>query len=172
MLALQEKLTIETATGNGTLLRIFTNGIEPEHIDIGYAFSRHAFEHDALHWPERQPSTAKDIPEAFYEELDCLEKLEDPFDCVFDPQKVRGDRLLHWLMRSLDPTLSKIQELANQGFVLIGDAIHPTPILGSEGADLAIQDALRLSQRINPDGFDDIGGFVKARHQLWTEAIR
>lgn len=62
---------------------------------------------------------------------------------------MRNDRLLHWLMRSFDFVAKEILGLAEKNVVLIGDAVHTTPILSSSGANTAMQDGLELSQIID-----------------------
>lgn len=41
---------------------------------------------------------------------------------------------------------SEVQRLAKHGAVLIGDAVHATPIPGGEGANMAIRDGIDLAQ--------------------------
>ena len=103
------------------LLEISVNDISGSHVDLSYTYSRPAKEHnDPLHRPERLIPGATDIPEEFYQELAALQDLEPPFKAIFDAEEVRGDRVLHWLMRTLMPDPSDAQPLAKHGVVLMG----------------------------------------------------
>jgi hypothetical protein len=73
---------------------------------------------DPLHKPNRPVSGAKDIPEHFYEEVSALQNLEQPFKEVFDEEKLRLERVLYWLMRSVLVSLPELQELGKKGVFL------------------------------------------------------
>lgn len=51
-------------------------------------------------------------------------------------------------MRTALGTSEQIKSLANRRVLLIGDAIHATPILGGEGAHRAVQDGVDLAKQI------------------------
>jgi flavin-dependent dehydrogenase len=74
--------------------------------------------------------------------------LEGPFLSAFAPQIVRGDKVLHWLMRTALLSRTDLSSLASQGIVVIGDSAHATPILGGNGANAAIRDAVELAKVI------------------------
>lgn len=154
------------------LLRISVNDISGSHADLSYTYSRLAKENnDPLYKPDRPISGPTDIPEEFYEELAALQDLEPPFKVIFDVEEVRGDRVLHWLMRTLMPDQSEAQRLAKHGVVLIGDAVHTTPILGGEGANMAIRDGIDLAQHIATHGIDAFEDFSKSKFALWEKSI-
>lgn len=154
------------------LLEISVNDISGSHVDLSYTYSRPAKENnDPLHKPDRPIPGATDIPEEFYEELAELEDLEPPFKVIFDAEEVRGDRVLHWLMRTLMPDLSEAQRLAKHDVVLIGDAVHATPILGGEGANMAIRDGIDLAQHIATHGIDAFEDFSKSKFALWEKSV-
>ena len=154
------------------LLEISVNDISGSHVDLSYTYSRPAKEHnDPLHRPERPIPGATDIPEEFYQELAALQDLEPPFKAIFDAEEVRGDRVLHWLMRTLMTDPSEAQRLAKHGVVLIGDAVHATPILGGEGANMAIRDGIDLAQHIATHGIDAFDAFSKSKFAVWKKSI-
>ena len=150
------------------LLEIWVNDISRQQVHLGYTYSRPVrVNNDPLHKPNRPISGATDIAEEFYEELAALQDLEPPFKTIFDVEKVRSDRVLHWLMRTLMPNLSEAQWLAKNEVVLIGDAIHTTPILGGEGANMAIRDGIDLAQHIGTHGTGAFEAFVESKFAVW-----
>lgn len=154
------------------LLEISVNDISELHVDLSYTYSRPAKENnDPLHKPDRPIPVAADIPEEFYEELETLKDLKLPFKAIFDAEAVRGDRVLHWLMRTLMPDPSEAQRLAKHDVVLIGDAAHATPILGGEGANMAITDGIDLAQHIATHGINDFEAFSKSKFSLWENSV-
>jgi 2-polyprenyl-6-methoxyphenol hydroxylase-like FAD-dependent oxidoreductase len=108
-----------------------------------------------------------------FDELGSLQNLAPPFSDLFDPSKVRDDRLLHWLMRTVVLEKRDIEGLASQGIVLIGDAAHATPILGGEGAQTAILDAIALGEAISSEGVQGAAKFAQQRAEsgAWVEAV-
>lgn len=157
-------------------MAVFRNvkGVKGAKAEVGYVYSRPARADDALHRPDRKAREAEDVPEAFYEELGALlreEKLEAPFAEVFDVDKVRKDRVLHWLMRTVTPDAEAAAKLAARGVLLIGDAAHAEPILGGRGAQVAIQDGLELAEYIASNGVDDLGPFAESRYEAWKKSV-
>jgi 2-polyprenyl-6-methoxyphenol hydroxylase-like FAD-dependent oxidoreductase len=164
--------------GQDVLLQIWINDHLPSgDISISYVYSRAARstdpEHpDPLHNPERPPSGAADIPDAFYDELQELfgagSDIKEPFISAFDPATIRRERLLHWLMRTILVEEGDLNKLyAENGVVMIGDSCHATPILGGNGANYVIQDAVELAEVIAGSAGGGGGGA-----QPGQEAIR
>ena len=140
---LKENIRLEISMSNRT-----TSGV-----DVSYTFSRPAKDvDDPLYTPDRCISAAKDIPEAIYQGVEGLRDLDSPLADIFDAEKVCSDRMLHWLMRSVIPVLGEAHKLVSQGVMLIGDAAHAMPILGGEGANVAIQDAIELAENTSLSG--------------------
>lgn len=132
---------------------------------VSYTYSRPAQQNgsDALHKPGRNNDSAKQIPVELFDEIAALTDMPAPFVPVYDIQKVRKDRLLHWLMRTLAVPDEQLTELAtSSGVLLIGEAARATPILGGSGANYAIQDGKELA--------DFIAGVVESSgHDLGVE---
>ena len=114
---------------------------------------------------------ATDIPEDFYVELEGLRALEEPFAQFFDASQIRQDKILHWLMRSRSATEEDIRDLTDQGILLLGDAIHTMPILGGEGANMAIKDGVDLAEHLAEHGLSRINDFYDGRNQMWRQAV-
>ena len=159
-----------------TLLRIIpclSNSLlnDDGYVHVKYTYSRPAHDGDPLFAPNRKEWEAEYIPDEFYSEIESLENLGPVFGNIFHPQKVREDRVLNWLMRSLLVPLEKLQELADQGILLIGDAAHAMPILGSEGASWAINDAFDLTYHLARDTFRQLRSYYEHIYPEWEQAV-
>lgn len=166
-----EHVQFQTLKGN-IRLEISMSNRTASGVDVSYTFSRPAKDvDDPLYRPDRCIAAAKDIPEAFYQEVEGLRDLDGPFAGIFDGEKVRGDRMLHWLMRSVMPVLDEAHKLVSQGVMLIGDAAHAMPILGGEGANVAIQDAMELAENISLSGWEDMKSFSSSNVRTWKQCV-
>jgi tyrosinase len=151
-------LRLKLAKDRTVALHIWVNGFLPNgDVDITYVYSRavrldHDQHPDPLHRPGRSPAAAIEIPDAFYQELQQLpanEELPEPFATTFSLSMIRDERLLHWLMRDLLVSTDDLCKLLfHHNIVMIGDSVHATPILGGEGANHAIKDAIELAKVI------------------------
>ncbi|KAL8705509.1 MAG: hypothetical protein Q9201_001384 [Fulgogasparrea decipioides] len=166
-----EDRTILQSRHNDVVLEISINDFTPKQVDISYTYSRPAHEQDPLHKPDRPIPGATDIPEEFYTALQELKQLPQPFDMIFDPTKVRSDRVLHWLMRSTLGKPAEVEDLAGQGVLLVGDAVHAMPILGGEGANTAMKDGVDLAQHIVRHGTRSLQAFTNARYEAWKKGV-
>lgn len=168
---LQDSVVIQTRRGDA-LLGISLSENSKTNITVSYTYSRPVKDgHDLLFRPERPFRGATEIREEFYEELEELDMTTQPFRDIFDAKTVRKDRIIHWLMRSLMPDREEAQRLAALGVILIGDAAHAMPILGGEGANVAITDALELAEHIAERGVENMQSFVSSRFELWENAV-
>lgn len=165
--------TIMQALHGNVLFRIYVNEYTENYVRLGYTYSRPAGANDPLHAPERPKTGAENIPEEFYTELSHLQqtKLGPGFADIFASEKVRQDRVLHWLMRSAMVPLEDAQDLADRGVWLIGDAANPTPILGGQGANDAFRDAIDLAEHLSNAPTSDNHKFLEGVHQEWRRAI-
>lgn len=154
------------------LLQVSVNENTGGDVNISYTYSRPARKEDALHNPDRPTSGATDIPEEFYIEVADLASLKQPFAEAFDVTKIRRDRVLHWLMRSVIVGLAELQRLANDGVVLVGDAVHAMPILGGEGANAAIADGMELAEHLASHGSGGIADWYQARYDRWSDEMQ
>ena len=162
------------ARHDDAFLRVFINNITSTEVLLGYTYSRPAhvaMVPDALHRPERSIEGAKDTPEAFYSELSDLKNLNPACNEIFDPVKVRQDRVLHWLMRSAIPQHSDTAGLAEKGVLMVGDAVHAMPIIGGEGGNLAIRDGMELADWIVANKTSRMEEFMSTRYQQWKDNV-
>ncbi|KAI9698084.1 MAG: hypothetical protein M1820_007592 [Bogoriella megaspora] len=142
-------------------------------VSISYTYSRPARSNDPLHKPDRPMTSAKDIPAEFYDEIDGSSGLEQPFAEIFSAQKLKQERVLHWLMRTVNPPADKLEELARQGLLFLGDSIHAQPILGGRGANAAVEDGLDLADHVQNHGVHDLPSFYTPRRLAeWNKGVK
>lgn len=163
--------TIVHSRHDDIILEISINDYTPKHVDVSYTYSRPARKKDPLNRTDRPIPGATDIPEEFYKELGDLDDLQQPFNIIFDPSRVRRDRVLHWLMRSTLGSPAEVDHLAKQGVLLVGDAVHAMPILGGEGANYAIKDGVDLAQHIVGHGTRSLQAFNEERYEAWKNGV-
>ena len=144
---------------------------EQENVHLSYTYSRPTRPNDVLHRPNRSKEEASQIPEAFYSELDQLADLRGAFTRIFQSSNVRKDRVLHWLMRSSLGTPSDIENLARRGVLLIGDAVHAMAILGGDGGNMAIKDAIDLAEYLTRHGTKHLEEFTKLKYDTWRTTV-
>jgi 2-polyprenyl-6-methoxyphenol hydroxylase-like FAD-dependent oxidoreductase len=172
----KESTSIQTLHGN-VRLDISINDVKDSQLDLSYTFSRPAKQGgaaDALHRPNRSKEAATETPKELFDELGSLQQnIGPPFNELLDRSQVRDDRLLHWLMRTMELEKRDIESLASQGIVLIGDAGHATPILGGDGAQTAILDAIALGEAISSEGMEGAAKFAQRQAQsgAWADTV-
>ncbi|TKA65935.1 hypothetical protein B0A55_10357 [Friedmanniomyces simplex] len=154
-----------------SLLQITINDRTSKTVGISYTYSRRARSPvDPIFTPERSTSGASQIPDELFDEIRSLGSLDGAFEEVFDAEKMRKDRILNWLMRSVSVDVSERNAAAGQGIVLVGDAAHATPILGGYGANAAIQDGVDLAEYIVQNGTSNLAKFYK--DVAWRSYVR
>lgn len=154
-----------------TLLQITISDRTEDLVSISYTYSRPARDRDPIFNPGRSNSSATDIPENLFHEVGALQHLEGPFEDVFNVESMRKDRLLNWLMRTIRVDATDLRNAADQGVVLIGDAVHAEPILGGYGANDAILDAIKLASHISNKGTDNLSEFNETRSKAWQKSM-
>ncbi|KAK4569756.1 hypothetical protein LTR86_002725 [Recurvomyces mirabilis] len=173
--AVQKEGTVLQHRHGQTLLQMQIDELTAEQADLTYIYSRPGREpQDPLYKPARSKSDAKETPTALFDEVAQLSGLPHIFAEIFNADRMRKDRLLNWLMRSLPPPSAEAEmtrAAQEKGVVLLGDSVHAMPILGSYGANAAIEDALALGDRIAEKGVEDIGGFYQGRVEGWRQLV-
>jgi hypothetical protein len=150
-------------------VNVSVNDYTEDEVSVSWTYSRPSRgSGEALHQPGRGLSGATIIPDELYEELDALD-LPQPFATIFEPHMLREDRILHWLMRTVLVPQVGLQTLARDGIVLMGDAAHAQPIVGGNGANEALSDAMSLAERI-VSGEKDLGAWVDGRYPVWERS--
>jgi len=148
------------------LLQIFLNSPS----ELAYTYSRPALTEgkDPLFHPDRPLGSAHEIPEELYAEIASMltrdNAMPTAFREVFGRISSRNDRILNWLMRSDLLPKSFLEDLVRQGIYLGGDAVHPTPLIGSYGAEEAIKDAEEMIK-----GLD---GYVDRCYPRWEQFVK
>ncbi|KAK5989210.1 FAD-linked oxidoreductase subF [Cladobotryum mycophilum] len=159
---------------DNVVLNVSFNEQQEDIVSMSWIFSRPVRgSSDPLHKPNRPISGATDIPEEFFQEIETLNKLYQPFTEIFDVEKLRMDRMLHWLMRTVLVKHQELRALADKGVFLMGDSVHSEPILGGEGANNAIIEGIELAKCIStsgPGGIPSCGvPFVAKNSTDWTQ---
>lgn len=201
---LGETASIYVTLDSGTCLGIAINDATADEVYISYTYSRppkKAGQEDPLYTPDRSKEDAKQIPEALFQELESLGELCQPFREVFDPAKVRQDRLLSWLMRSVRIPESSIDAL-HKRVGLLGDAAHAPPIIvrreldilalmylagwaenllsppcgllfqSGWGGEIAILDGIALAEALGRDLEGGYRSFVRSNYSRWQEGLQ
>lgn len=167
----QDVCKLEQCLGTGVRLDISIADVKDDTVSISYTYSRASRSEDELYRPARALSDSEDIPETFYDELQGLRQLSEPFASIFQADAVKQDRVLHWLMRSVSLEPAQLETLAQQRAVLIGDAAHAQPILGGQGANAAIRDAVQLASWLDEHDIADIGAFYDRHRNDWIHGV-
>jgi 2-polyprenyl-6-methoxyphenol hydroxylase-like FAD-dependent oxidoreductase len=163
---------IEARQGD-TVLQISINEVKEDLVSISFTYSRPAQSDDPLHNPERPTAGATQISGALWDEVAALEGLEQPFADVFDVESLKGERLLHWLMRTVTVPPEELKELGKKNVVLAGDAAHAQPILGGYGANAAILDGIDLAEILSEHGVttDAFDVFYGKAYPRWMDGV-
>lgn len=169
---LRDVNTATTKQGD-TLLSIGLDDIDEGSASLSWTYSRPArSKSDPLHKPDRSNSKAKDTPEELYQEIRTVQRLPEPFASMFNVESMKQDRTLHWLMRKTLIPLDKLQELGKEGLWLLGDSVHAEQILGGNGANTAIEDAIHLAEHIAQHECKHVDQWYAKRYPAWEEAQR
>jgi len=171
----RESNLVSTTHNNKCALSVSINDSNTDHVYINWTFSRPPLcnNDDPLHRPSRSLQDAKLIPEDLFNEARALSGLQPPFSAVFDPDRMRNDRILHWLMRTTAVPLRDLQTLfSDSGVCLMGDAIHAEPILGGNGANAAIVDGVTLAEAIaGRASGSGVETWYTGRYGVWKRGV-
>lgn len=168
--AMSESSAISTTLGDATLA-IAVNDTADDTVSIGYTYSRPARKDgDALYKPDRSKVDASVIPEDFFQELASFSRAEAPFSMFADAAKVRDDKLLSWLMRSVKLSPPDVKALPPR-CGLLGDAAHAMPIVAGEGGNHAILDGLALGDALANDQAGGYARFIEKNMQRWESGV-
>ena len=154
------------------VLNISINYQTADMISLSWIYSRPTRgSTDPLHKPNRPVSGATDIPEEFYHEINTLQNLQQPFKEIFNEKKLRLERVLHWLMRTILVPLHELQELGERGVFFMGDGVHAEPIIGGQGANGAITDGVGLAECISQGGLTGIPTWYETQYSRWKQGV-
>jgi 2-polyprenyl-6-methoxyphenol hydroxylase-like FAD-dependent oxidoreductase len=173
--AIGETTALEMQQG-GAVLQISVNKSTEDGATISWIYSRPSRgPQDPLYNPDRLIANATEIPDGFYEEISSLRGLIQPFQEVFNVEKLRSERKLHWLMRTVRPSkedLQALQKLVTGGIVLLGDAVHAQPIIGGNGAHEAMMDGLEFADMVASDGTGGTQKWYREKYEDWSAGVQ
>ncbi|KAM0463099.1 hypothetical protein ACHAPV_003225 [Trichoderma viride] len=115
--------------------------------------------------------SSAELQVAILDAFAALGQLAPPFSTALAPEKVRQDRLYHWLMRTMRPPQDGLKLMASKGVAVIGDAAHAMPIFAGEGGNHALVDAVKLGQHL-ADSYSpaSIEAFIDEELPRWEMA--
>ncbi|KAF2877711.1 hypothetical protein BDV95DRAFT_559897 [Massariosphaeria phaeospora] len=156
----------------GVVFQVQVSEHQEEHASISWVYSRSAKgPTDVLHKPDRPMSGATDMPKEFFHEIAALRDLPQPFKEMFEIEKLKTDRILHWLMRVGLVSMQELQRLAKKEVFFMGDAVHVEPIIGGQGANVAVTDGLELAECIAKSGTKGLSEWYKAQYPDWEMGV-
>lgn len=135
-----------------------SEGAVPDHtVEIRWVYSRAPrSDPDPLWRPSRSPGEAKDIPPELIEEILTTtrsrafsDEQRAVLDSIFTREQIKADRILNWHLRLRLPPYAAFTDKTcdkSNGYqvVALGDAAHGYPIVGSQGAVVALNDTARF----------------------------
>jgi 2-polyprenyl-6-methoxyphenol hydroxylase-like FAD-dependent oxidoreductase len=154
----------------GYLLQIAMNKITDERALMNWIISRPARENDSLLGPDRRTIAAR-IREEIFSEVTAFRDLISPWKEVFDMQRLKDNNSYHILMSSFCLELPEVQRLNREGLFLVGDTIHAEPILGGQGWNQSLRDAVLLADVIAEKGFEGVGKWIEESHEGWKTGV-
>jgi 2-polyprenyl-6-methoxyphenol hydroxylase-like FAD-dependent oxidoreductase len=159
-----QQVRVHRVPNTNILLQIFQNSEN----ERAYTYSRPAYTNrrDPLFNPHRTKEQAKNIPHELFEEFQELTQdstLPTDFKQVFDVENAKQDHIINWLMRTALVPKDVLQGLERDGIYLGGDAVHTTPLIGSQGAQEAMKDAEEIA-----NGLDN---YVERCYPRWQEFV-
>ncbi|KAK6614579.1 FAD binding domain-containing protein [Botrytis cinerea] len=133
-------------------------------VSLTYIYSRPVLDglmdtEDEL-WKPTRPTHEAASPvliEKFLDEIKTFRHknvLPGPYNVIFNPEKMKEDRILHWLMRTLRADQPEAIKLwaSDEKIMKLGDAVMSMPIVETIGAELAISDGLKAAEQIEKFG--------------------
>ncbi|KAF7892548.1 uncharacterized protein EAF02_000086 [Botrytis sinoallii] len=111
-------------------------------------------------WKPTRPTYEAASPvliEKFLDEIKTFRLKNDlpgPYNEIFNPETMKENRILHWLLRTYQvdqPELIKLW-IGDEKIMKLGDAIITMPIVETTGAELAISDGLNVADQIERYG--------------------
>ncbi|TGO90525.1 hypothetical protein BPOR_0061g00220 [Botrytis porri] len=151
---------------DGTNLDLIINHVDAQsgEVSLTYIYSRPRLDslvdtEDEL-WKPTRPTYEAASPvliEKLLEEIKTFRLKNDlpgPYNEIFDPEKMKENRILHWLLRTHQEDQPELIKLwtGDDKIMKLGDAIITMPIVETTGAELAISDGLDVAEQIEKYG--------------------
>ncbi|KAF2266515.1 hypothetical protein CC78DRAFT_559337 [Lojkania enalia] len=149
------------------IMNVSVNDQQADLVPVSWTYSRPSRGPiDPLHKPNWPVSGATDIPEAFFQEISELGDINQPYKEVFDPEKVRMERVLRWLMRTMLVSLQELQEAWKEGRLFYRGCCAAEPILCGERATV---EGMELAECIATSGLGGILSWYMSRKDTIVE---
>ena len=117
---------------------------------------------------------ASKIPSSFYDRLEEIGPLAEPFQSILTLDMARQTAKYNWLMRTVQVPLTNLLQAANKGIVMIGDAAHAMPIVAGEGANHALLDGVQLGDVLasSPASMTQaVQDVYEAQYERWEAGV-
>ncbi|KAF7879017.1 hypothetical protein EAF04_000217 [Stromatinia cepivora] len=149
-----------------TILELLINDVHPHtgEVRLSYVYSRPYLDSpidspDELWVPTRSNDEASSpvLIGKFLDEVKIFRQehnLPGPYDEVFNPERMKEGKIVHWLLRYTRANQPKLINLwtGDERIFKLGDAVFHMAILETTGAELAIQDGLGVASEIERRG--------------------
>ncbi|TGO44816.1 hypothetical protein BOTNAR_0737g00020 [Botryotinia narcissicola] len=133
-------------------------------VSLTYIYSRPRLDslienEDELWKPTRPTYEAASLVliEKFLDEIKIFRQNHDlpgPYKEIFNPETMKENRILHWLLRTQQVNQPELIKLwtGDEKIMKLGDAVITMPIVETTGAELAISDGLEVADQIERYG--------------------
>lgn len=146
---------ILAGVGDGFNTPITVCNINRSRADLDWSYSRAARSQDPLYRPNATEEEARQVPQAFLDEVASL-GLAEPWSKVLTESAIRQHSVFQWTSRCVSVTKEEVAHASAEGVVFVGDSWHAMPIFGGEGGCHALVDAVELADALvrHRDDFD------------------
>ncbi|CAD6441599.1 5e3b3b21-df9e-4b8c-b503-f43dc38bd00c [Sclerotinia trifoliorum] len=149
-----------------TILELIIDDVHPHtgEVMLSYMYSRPRLDGpidspDELWVPKRSTDEARSpvLIGKFLDEVKIFRQehnLPEPYDEVFNPERMKEDDHVHWLQRFSRADQPKLIHLwtGDERIFKLGDAIFQMGVLETTGAEVAIEDGIKVAREIVQNG--------------------
>lgn len=161
-------------TADRSAVTISVSNHTESNVQISWTFTWQPTEPQQYKSDRQSIGDASKIPSSFYDRLQEIGPLAEPFQSILTLDKARETAKYNWLMRTVQVPVRDLLQTAKKGIVLIGDAAHAMPIVAGEGANHALLDGVQLGEALanSPASLTQaVQDFYEAQHERWGDGV-